>query len=92
MISHIPQTALSSGGEIVCKEYGKAKIYFMDQNKGTSCEFTDEEVSQLEAETEDLKQALNKVTAEEKALSAQLAEARAQPSDQDLFRCEKGLP
>eukprot|EP00597_Dinobryon_sp_UTEXLB2267_P003665 CAMPEP_0170076678 /NCGR_PEP_ID=MMETSP0019_2-20121128/13640_1 /TAXON_ID=98059 /ORGANISM="Dinobryon sp., Strain UTEXLB2267" /LENGTH=319 /DNA_ID=CAMNT_0010288537 /DNA_START=43 /DNA_END=999 /DNA_ORIENTATION=+ len=76
----------TEGAEIVCKEYGKSKIYFVDQNIGVSSDFTAEELEQLEEENEGLKQTLAKLSGDEKQLHLQLQELEAQPSDADLPR------
>jgi hypothetical protein len=83
------KTSLSSGegSDILCKEYGKCKIYFMNQITCASSDFTDEQVQQLESENQELSHSLNAILAEEKQLAQQLKELQGQPSDQNLSTC-----
>lgn len=83
------KTSLSSGegSDILCKEYGKCKIYFMNQITCASSDFTDEQVQQLESENQELSHSLNANLAEEKQLAQQLKELQGQPSDQNLSTC-----
>jgi hypothetical protein len=79
-------TSLSENdGEIICKEYGKAKIYFLDQNKLAS-DFTAEQLEQLEIDNEQLAVELEAALAREHALKQQLLAAENEPTDEDLIR------
>lgn len=70
--------------DIICKEYGKAKIYFSDQNKLSSVDYTPEQLEELEGENEELKKELAKLQTDERQRNAQLLELQAQPADADL--------
>lgn len=79
-------TSLSSeGGGVLCKEYGKAKIYYVDQNTMAS-NFTQQELEDVTEENEALKETLQGLQSEEKRLQMEVNSLRNEPTDEELER------
>ena len=67
----------------VCKEYGKAKIYFVDQASLPS-DYTADQLDELRNENDELKNRVDQAAAQERAAKAELQHLLAEPSDQEL--------
>jgi 26S proteasome regulatory subunit (ATPase 3-interacting protein) len=79
-------TGTGTSGGLICKEYGKAKIYFIDQSLMVS-EYSPEELGELEQGNADLKNGLEGeggLLAAEKRCRSLLAELLSQPADSAL--------
>lgn len=78
--------ALSSPGSgVVCKEYGKAKIYFIDQSTMTSS-FSPAQLEKLQIENEQLKTKFDTLSSEERNLKSELQKLLDEPTDDELSR------
>lgn len=76
--------ALSSPGEgLICKEYGKAKLYFVDQNF-LPTEKSPEQLQELQRVVIDLQDDLKSRIQEENERKKQIAQIKAQPNDEEL--------
>lgn len=73
------------GGSLLCKEYGKAKIYFPDQSKLAS-NITPDQMSKLDSEITDRKNSLITAQNKERMLRTKLAALLTEPTDEDLDR------
>lgn len=71
------------GAGFICKEYGKAKIYFVDQSTLPS-EFTAAQLDELTTENEELKSESDEVHQEERGLKAELQQLLSEPTDEEL--------
>lgn len=69
---------------LLCKEYGKAKIYFPDQNCFEV--ISERELEQLSAEIEKLTQDADKAQKRDREVHARIAALLAEPSDDDIDR------
>lgn len=79
-------TNLSNPGEgLLCKEYGKMKIYFVDQSTLTT-DFTEEQLDQLKGDNDDLKDQIEQLLLQEKEKRSNLAKLSTEPTDDDLDR------
>jgi len=67
----------------ICKEYGKAKIYFVDQNTLPS-NFTPQQLDQISAENDALKTENEARSAEERRVRSELQQLLNEPRDADL--------
>lgn len=67
----------------ICKEYGKAKIYFVDQNTLPS-NFTPQQLEQITAENDALKTENELRSAEERRARAELQQLLNEPRDAEL--------
>lgn len=77
-------TSLSAeGGGLICKEYGKAKIYFVDQSTLNSS-FTQEDLNDLQEGNDELKKQLEEVKQQEKQVQQELNALTNEPSDEEL--------
>jgi hypothetical protein len=77
-------TALCEPGMgYICKEYGKAKIYFVDQSTLTS-NFTPTQLDTLLQQNDDLAKEVEYAAGEEKRLKQQLQQLAHEPTDEDL--------
>jgi hypothetical protein len=77
-------TALCEPGMgYICKEYGKAKIYFVDQSTLTS-NFTPTQLDTLLQQNDDLAKEVEYAAGEEKRLKQQLQQLVHEPTDEDL--------
>lgn len=72
-------------GGFICKEYGKAKIYFVDQSTLPS-DFTADQLDALQAQNEDLKRQVEEASAEDRRVKEELHQLQAEPADADLDR------
>lgn len=79
-------TALSSdGGGVICKEYGKAKIYFIDQSTlNSTC--SQEDLDELQTDNENRKKQADESKALEKLRQNELHGCTNEPTDTDLER------
>jgi len=68
-----------------CKEYGKSKIYYVDQTTLTA-DYTADQLESLQDENEESKQVVNNLSAREKDLKTQLQGLESQPNDLELDR------
>jgi hypothetical protein len=73
------------GSGFVCKEYGKAKIYFVDQNTLPS-DYSADQLDALQDQNEELKKQAEQAAAEERGLKADLQQLLAEPTDEELSR------
>ena len=69
---------------IRCKEYGKAKIFFADQDQLS--DFTHQQLADLQEENTGLKALLDKNEAEERKFRSQLSSLISRPLDAELGR------
>jgi len=76
-------TLTSPGGGLLCKEYGKAKIYYVDQTTMTS-DYTQGQLDSLQEDNEDMKQIINDYITQEKELKNQLQNIEGLPNDLEL--------
>ena len=67
----------------VCKEYGKAKIYFVDQASLPS-DYTADQLDELRNQNDKLKNRVDQAPSQERAAKAELQHLLAEPSDQEL--------
>jgi hypothetical protein len=71
------------GAGFICKEYGKAKIYFIDQ--GTlPADFSADQLEELQAHNEELKKQVELSSAEDRRVREELQQLQAEPTDADL--------
>lgn len=82
-LERVLATLSGPGAGLVCKEYGKAKIYFVDQST-LSCDYSAEQLQTLIDQNEERKENIDQLASEEKSLKAELARLTAEPSDADL--------
>jgi hypothetical protein len=80
-------TALSStpSSSVLCKEYGKAKIYYIDQTSLTS-NYSAEQFEALQSENEVTKKQLEIAQQLENSLQQQLNTLKNEPNDAELQR------
>ena len=71
--------------DLICKEYGKAKIYFIDQNTMTS-NYTPAELDALIHDNSELKKEVDAAVGEERRYKQQLQALMDEPSDDALDR------
>lgn len=71
--------------DLICKEYGKAKIYFIDQNTMTS-NYTPAELDGLIHDNSELKKEVDVAVGEERRYKQQLQALMDEPSDDALDR------
>lgn len=71
--------------DLICKEYGKAKIYFIDQNTMTS-NYTPAELDALIHDNSELKKEMDIAVGEERRYKQQLQALMDEPSDDALDR------
>jgi len=69
--------------DLICKEYGKAKIYFIDQNTMTS-NYTPAELDSLIHDNSELKKEVDAAVGEERRYKQQLQALMDEPSDDAL--------
>jgi hypothetical protein len=71
------------GAGFICKEYGKAKIYFIDQGTLPS-DFSADQLEELQARNEELKKQVELSSAEDRRVKEELQQLQAEPTDADL--------
>ncbi len=76
---------VGGGGGLLCKEYGKAKIYFPDQST-MAVSFSAADLSRLDACTSSLKASVEEAAGRIKGRQSHIAALCAQPSDDDMDR------
>ena len=76
-------TLAEDGGGLRCKEYGKAKIYFIDQ-KGMETESGQAQLDALDHESQVLKKEVAAAQEEERAKNAALVALQREPTDANL--------
>lgn len=84
-LERVLATLSEPGGGLLCKEYGKAKIYFVDQATLKS-NFTAEQLSALECENDRLRKSAETLKSEEKSFSRELDLLKNSPVDAELDR------
>ena len=86
LIERVLNAACASNDcDLICKEYGKAKIYFIDQNTMTS-NYTTAELDQLIYDNSELKKEVDTMIGEEKRYKQMLQALMDEPSDDALDR------
>ena len=75
----------SAGGGLVCKEYGKAKIYFVDQATLPS-NVSEEDCAKVDREYDVLQRRRVQLESDAKQLRADIAALEDEPADDDLDR------
>ena len=86
LIERVLNAACASNDcDLICKEYGKAKIYFIDQNTMTS-NYTTAELDQLINDNSELKKEVDTMIGEEKRYKQMLQALMDEPSDDALDR------
>lgn len=84
-VERVLTTLSGEGGGLICKEYGKAKIYFVDQSTMNST-FTQDDLNDLQEGNDDLKKQLEEIKQQEKQTQHELSTLTNEPSDDELVR------
>lgn len=78
-------TLSEDGGGLKCKEYGKAKIFFIDQRTMES-ESSQAQLDQLDRDIQALKKETSQAQGIERQLTAELQGLQKEPTDENLER------
>jgi 26S proteasome regulatory subunit (ATPase 3-interacting protein) len=84
-LDRVLNTMSGAGGELVCKEYGKSKIYYVDQSTFAGS-VKEDQLEDLQIENEELKKEVQDIAQEEKRLQTELIALQKEPADEDLER------
>jgi hypothetical protein len=82
-LERVLTTMSGTGGELLCKEYSKSKIYYMDQSSFGSGMSTNQ-LESLQEENSILKEELDELKAKGKSLHFNLNQIISEPSDADM--------
>ena len=84
-LERVLNTMSGTGGELLCKEYSKSKIYYLDQT-ALSASFPTKQLDSLQEENQILSEELDELKNKTKVLQATLNQITSEPGDDEIDR------